>query len=114
MVKGHVNVHRRTLYYVLVVYILRDADDTPGRGGDTDELEHRIGPHDVMVDRVLIREHSLRHALAHDNDGLTVAVIGIVEIAPGHNGNTERREEPRGDDTETGARIFFARRANMA
>ena len=37
----------------------RDADDAARRGVDVDELHHRIGPHHVAVDRVLIREHPL-------------------------------------------------------
>ena len=72
---------------MLVVDIGRYPDDAPGRRADVNKLHHRIGPHHMVVDRILIREHPLRQALADDDDLLTAAAVGIVEIASGENGN---------------------------
>ena len=114
LLEGLINGHRRAGYHVLVVDIGRDTDDAAGSGADVDELHHRIGPHHVAVDRILIREHPLREALADDDDLFAAPAIGFVEIAPGDDRDTERREKSGRDHPETRARIFFARCANVA
>ena len=85
--------HRRTRHDILVIHIRRDADDPPRRRADVDELHHRIGPHHVAVDRILIREHALRQALADDDHRLAASPIGVVEIASGDHRHAQRREE---------------------
>ena len=55
------------------------------------ELEHRIGPIDMPIDRILARKHALCESLADDHDRLVILVIERVEIAPGKNGNAEAR-----------------------
>ena len=100
--------HCRTRHHVLIIDIGRDPDNAPRRGADLDEFHHRIGPHDVSVHGILIREHPLRKALAYDHDRLAIFSIRLVEIAAGNDRDTERREEARGHGAESRARIFFA------
>ena len=114
LVEGVIDAKRRARHDILVVDIGRDADDAPGRGADIDELHHRIGPHHMVVDRILIREHPLRQALAHDDDRLAGSAIRIVEIASGDDRDAERREKSGRDGAEPRARIFFARGADVA
>ena len=114
LLEGMVYGQGRTRHHVLVVHIGRDADDAPGRRADVDELHHRISPHDVAVDRILIRKHPLRQALAHDDDRLATSAVGIVEVASGNHRDAERRKESGRDCPQLRARIFFARRAHVA
>src|SRR5580658_6707417 len=72
-----------------------DAHDAARPGADVGELHYRIGPHKVVVDGVLIREHALRQALADNDHRLAAAPVGIVEIAAGDDRDAERGEEPR-------------------
>src|SRR5690348_5684659 len=109
-----VNAERRTRHDVLVIHIGRDAYDAPGGRADVDELHHRIGPHDVAVQRVLTGKHPLGQALAHDDDWVATSAIGIVEVPPGDNRDAERREEPGRDSSKAGALVFFTRCANAA
>ena len=104
----------RSGHHVLVVHIGRDADNAPGRGAHLDELHHRIGPHHVPVDRILIREHPLRQALAHDDDLLAAAAIGFVEIASGDDRDAECRKKTGRDGPQLRPRIFFTRPPDMA
>jgi hypothetical protein len=48
-----------------------------------------------MVDRILIREHPLSQALAHDDYRLAGSAIRIIEIASSDDRDTERREKSR-------------------
>ena len=75
---------------------------------DIDELHHRIGPPELTIDRVLIRKHALRHALADDHDRLGVPAVGVREIAAGDDRHAQRREEARRDRAEARARIVLA------
>ena len=68
----------------------------------------------MMVDGVLIGEHALRQALAHDDHRLALIAIASVKIASGDQGDAQRGEEAGRDGAELRARIFFARRADMA
>ena len=106
--------HRRPRHDVLVVHVGRDADDAPRRRADVDELHHRIGPHQLAVDGVLVREHPLRQALADDDDLLAVAAVGVVEVAAGDDRHAQRREESGRHGAEPRARIFFAVRLGVA
>ena len=90
-----IDVHRRPRHDVLVVDVGDDADDPPAVGADVDELHHRVGPHQVAVDGVLVREQLLRQALADDDDPLAVAPIAVVEVAAGEHRHAERGEEAR-------------------
>jgi hypothetical protein len=85
-----------------------------GPGGDVDELHHRIGPHEVVVEGVLIGEHALRQALADDDHRLAIPPVGFVEIAAGDDGDAKRGEEARRDVAHPPVGIFFARRAHAA
>ena len=85
-----------------------------GAGADVDELHHRIGPHQLAVDRVLIREHPLRQALADDDDRLGVAAVAVGEVAAGDDRHAERGEESRRHRAEPRARILFAVRLGVA
>src|SRR5581483_7670275 len=105
--EGVIYGQRRAWHYVLIIDIGRHADNAPGRRADVDELDHRIGPHHVAVDRILIRKHPLREALAYDDDRLAAVAIGIVEIPSGDNRDAERREKSGRDHPEPRAWIFF-------
>ena len=93
---------------VLVVDVGRDPDDAPAGRADVDELHHRIGPHQPAVQRVLVREHPLRQALADDDDRVGVVAIAVVEIAARDDRHAQRGEEPRRDGAEAAARILLA------
>ncbi len=66
-----------------------------------------------MVDGVLIRKHSLGHALAHNDHQLAALSVRGVEIASGNQRDAERREESRRNRSKPPARIFFARCLDM-
>ena len=109
-----IDAQRRSGHDVLVVDVGGDADDAPGLGAHVDELHHGIGPHQPAVDGVLRREQPLRDALAHDDDLLGVAAIGLGEVAAGDDRHAERREESGRDGAEARARILFAVRPDVA
>src|SRR5262249_52132178 len=71
------------------------------------DLQDRIGPEHVAIDRVLIREHAFREGLANDGDGLFAMEIELIEIATRNDGNAQRPKEPGRDDTILRARILF-------
>ena len=100
-----IDVHGRPRHDVLVVDVADDADDAPAVGAHVDELHDRVGPHQVAVDRVLVREQLLRQALADDHDALAVAPIAVVEVAAGEQRHAERGEEARRDRPELRPRI---------
>src|SRR5437660_12036651 len=66
---------------MLIVDIRGDADNSPRRRRDIDELHDRIGPHDMAIDRVLIWECALRECLADDDDAVRLLTIQSVEVA---------------------------------
>jgi len=100
---------------MVVVHIGGDTDNAV-RGSDPrlfvrssgNILEHRIGPIDMPVDRILTRKHLLRESGADDHDRLVSLVIERVEIAPGNNGNAQRAEKAGRDGTPQRAGIVFA------
>src|ERR1700733_11496850 len=103
-----IDSHLRLGYDVLIVEIAENAHNPHGvRSESRDELYHRVCPRYMPVDGVLIGKHALRNALADDHDVLSAQPIGLVEIAPSHNGNAERREISRPDGAKVGALIFF-------
>jgi len=85
--------HRWSRHNVLIVQIGGHADDPPRLLADVDKFHHWIGPHHVVVHRVLVRKHPLRQALAHNDDFLGVLAVGVVEIASGNYGHTECGEK---------------------
>src|SRR5207237_587690 len=66
LLEGMIDAERRSRHDVLVVDVSRNADDAPRAGTHVDELHDGIGPHEVAVQPILILEHPLRQALAHD------------------------------------------------
>jgi hypothetical protein len=114
LAKRMVHAKRRTWHHVFIIHIGHDANDALGRGIDWDELHHWIGPHQVMVHRILIRKHTLGHALAHDNDRFASVPIPGVEIAASDDRHAERREESGRHRPVPSEGILFARRLDMA
>src|ERR1700724_4890512 len=103
-----VNRWRRTRNDVVVIQVRRHPDAPPRDRADVDEFHHRIGPYDVVIDCILTRKHALRHALAHDNHGLAIPAIVVVEIATGNNRDAKRCEKSRRDGLKLWAWIIFA------
>ena len=100
--------------YVLVVDIGGDADDAARPGADGDELHHGIGPHDVLIERVLLGNICYRDTLADDDDFFGVFAIEVVEIAAFDDGDAEGGEESGRDGAELRVGIFFAIGAHVA
>ena len=78
------------------------------------ELEHRIGPIDMPIDRILARKHLPRQSRADDHDRLAIAVIERIEIAAGNDGNAKRGEKAGRDGAPQRARIVFAMGVTIA
>src|SRR6185437_15631172 len=113
LLKGMIDGRSGTRNDVLIIDIADDSDN-PARGGtDIDELDHGIGPHHVMVYRILVRKHSLGYALAYDHYRFAAAAVGIVEIASRNQGNTKSREKSRRNGTEARTRVFFTPRPDV-
>src|SRR5438105_2717287 len=74
---------------MLIVDIRSDADNSPRRRRDIDELHDGIGPHDVAINRVLIWECALRECLADDDDAVRFLAIQIVEVASSDDRNPQ-------------------------
>src|ERR1700733_10675298 len=100
--------------YVLDVNIGGDAYDAPGLGADVNKFHDRVGPHNVLVERVGVREHFYGDALADDDDFFAVFAIEVVEIAPFDDGHAESGEKSGRDGAELRVRIFFAVGARVA
>ena len=98
---------------MLIVDILGDSDDAHRRRIHADKLGHRVRQNDVPIERLLVGEHSPRHALAYDHHRLAVLPVEIVEVSPGDHGHAERREKPGRHDAELAARIVVLRRSNV-
>ena len=62
------------------------------------DLQDRVGPHHMMVQRIAIGEHPLRYALAYNRDQLATAAVGIVEIASFDDRQAQRCEKSGRDD----------------
>ena len=76
-----------------------------GCGADVDELHHRIGPIDMMIDGILIGEHALRQALAddHDRSSLPLADRASLKSRPATIGTPSAAKNP-GEMTRNCAR----------
>src|SRR2546423_3666657 len=94
---------------VLVVYIGGHADDAARSLADIDKVHHRIGPHDVVIDGILPREHALCDGLADDHNRFTAAAIIVIEVAPRKNGHAESGEESWRNDAKLRAWILLSR-----
>ena len=96
-----------------VVNIGGDTDDAMRRGGDTgNELQDRVCPINMPINGILIGEHALGESLTDDRDRIFLIRVEFIEVAPGDDGNSQRREKSGRDDAELGARIF-ARNMSM-
>jgi hypothetical protein len=109
-----IDVHRRARHHVLIVQISHHANDAPGRSADVDEFHDRIGPHEVVVDGIPVRKHSLGHALAYNDDSLPIFPIVVVEITAGDDGDAERGEKSGRYRAELRAGILFASGTDVA
>src|SRR5579883_2364976 len=94
---------------VLVVDIRGDTDNPARRGLNVDELHHRIGPTDVVIDGVLAGKHSLRETLADNDDFFALTPIGVIEVAAGEQWNPQSIEETGRDASETRTRDQLTR-----
>ena len=75
---------------VHVVDIGNDADDALRlRRARRYDLQDRIGPEHMAINRVLTREHALRERLADDGDRLLILRIAFIEGATPENGNAK-------------------------
>ncbi len=93
---------------MFVINIRYDSDDPVRRRADPGgKLQHRIGPVDMPIDWVLIREHALRKGLTDDDDGIAFCAVGIVEITAPDYGNSEGGKESGRDHAHLRARIFI-------
>src|SRR5690606_37053426 len=93
LLERQIHRHRRFRDEILVVDIRHHADDAPGPLADADELEDRVRPLELSVERLLVGEHALRETLAHDDHLLAVDTVIVREVAPGEKRNAERGEE---------------------
>src|ERR1700684_1826969 len=98
---------RRSRYDVLIIDIGGDPDNAARALAHADEIHHRVGPHNVVIERILPREHPLRDTLADDHYRLATAPVLIVEVAAFNDGHAERREKYRGNRAELWQRILF-------
>src|ERR1700694_5551299 len=102
-----INAEKRPGNDVLVIHIERDSNDAVrGWAEARDKLYYRVGPREVAVDGILIREHAPRNTLPDDHDGFRTLAIGIVEITSGDNRNAESSEDSGRDGPKLGALIF--------
>src|SRR5436309_9410999 len=74
---------------VFIVDIRRDAHDAARFGSDADELHHRIHPHDVPVERILIGEHPFRKRLADDDHLLAILTVAFIEVTARDNARAQ-------------------------
>src|SRR5262245_52651844 len=88
---------------MLVVHVGDNADDAP-------EGEWRCGSrrHQVTIQRVAVREQSLREALTDNRDRLGVAAVSVGELAAVDEPDAERRKEIRRHEADSRARRQFA------
>ena len=108
-----VDGHDRAGNHVFIVNVADHADDAARRSADVNKFHHGIGPHQVMADGILIREHELREGLADDDDLVAILVIGFIEIASGEDGDAERGEKTGRDCAQICAGIIFTGAANL-
>src|SRR5438270_7473612 len=65
--EGMVDRHGVSRHQIFIVNISGNAHDAARGGAYVDEFHDGIGPHDVPIYRVAVREHALREGLADDN-----------------------------------------------
>src|SRR5256885_6767424 len=99
----------RAGHHVLVIYVSGNADDAARSLADINEVHHRIGPHDVAIDRILPREDALRQALADDHNRLAAAAIVVIEIPSGNNGHAESGKESGRNNAKLCAWVLLSR-----
>ena len=68
LVERVIDVEDRAWHHVLIVEVGHDADNSPGRGAEIDELADRIGPDQMPIERILVWKQSLGDTLT-DDDG---------------------------------------------
>ncbi len=86
-----------------------DADDAARPGADADELHHRVGPHQLVIHRILIGKQPLRQALADDDDLFTVGQISLaLKSRPAMIGTPSEAKIAATPRAELGARIVLA------
>src|SRR6267154_2538316 len=97
--KGTVNSERRFRNDMFIVNVGSNPDNAVRRGkarlfeiGPGEELQHRIRPIDMPIDRILVGEHTPCDSLTNDNDGLLIIILVIkrIEIAAGNDRNAKR------------------------
>src|SRR5215469_8065830 len=115
LLKGTINSERGARNNVLVVDIGGDTDDPRGLGFEArNKLQNRVGPENMPIDRVLIREHASRQRLAHDGHRFFALGVKVVEVAACDYGNAQSRKKAGGYGAEVSPGIFLSRPANMA
>src|SRR5262249_13294190 len=115
LVKAVVNRDGRLRNDMHVVDIRNDANDALRlRPVRTRDLQDRIAPEHMAIDRVLTRKHPQGERLADDGDRLLVFHVAFIEVAPSKNRNAERGEKPRRDYPILRPRIFLTRRMFVA
>src|SRR5262245_27733849 len=88
--------------HVFVVDIRGNTDDAARRhktrlflGGSRRELQNRVCPVDVAVERILAGKHPLGQRLTHDHDQVVIFTVGLVEVTALQNGNAHRSKKSR-------------------
>src|SRR5580658_4312974 len=122
LVKGAINGHRGLRNDVSVVNIGRDPDDSVRRRqtrlfeiGPGEELQHRIRPIDMPIDRILVGEHALCESLADDNDRIfLILAIERIEITAGNDRNAQRRKVSGRDGTRLRPGILYTGSMHMS
>ena len=72
-----------------------------------------LGPPELAVERVAVREQPIRDALADDDDEFAAFAIVGGEIATGDDGHADDVEEAGRDDPQPAVRILLAVRRRM-
>src|SRR5713226_3600399 len=99
----------RSPHDVLVVHVRDHADDATRHG----LAKVRIGPPQVPVHRVTVREQPLCDALADDRYEFAAAAVIVREVAAGSHRDAEHGEEAGRDDAEPRVRILFPIRGRV-
>ena len=106
--EGVIDAHGGFRNDVHVVDIGDDADDALRlRRARTCDLQHRIGPEHMAIDRVQTREHALRECLADDGNRLSILRIAVIKVATLKNGNAKRGEKSWRDYPILRARVLL-------
>ena len=68
----------------------------------------QVGRPELSIERVAVREESLRDALADDHDALAVVMVAIREFATGEQRNAEQPKEAGPDEPLPRERVLLA------